>query len=124
MCPNTHRTQINKTSMTSGPIVCSRTLSLHKVSVIVFPVSNYNSGGWRDRAVGSTRFNPYCPMLRADYGPRSLNAMNTETLRRSRTERKVTTSGSRVSGPCGGHKEGPQGRNRSVTPLHCVNVGP
>ena len=30
---------------------------------------------------------------------------------------KVTISGRRTSGPCGGRKEGPQGRQGSVTPL-------
>ena len=30
---------------------------------------------------------------------------------------KVTIFGRRTSGPCAGHKEGPQGRKGSVTPL-------
>ena len=37
---------------------------------------------------------------------------------------KVTFSGRRTSGPCGGREEGPQGRKGSVTLLRCVNVGP
>ena len=37
---------------------------------------------------------------------------------------KVTDFGRSTSGPCGGRKEGPQGRNSSVTPLRCVNVEP
>ena len=42
-------------------------------------------------------------------------------------QRKVTISGRRTSGPCGGCKgphKGPQRRKGSVTPLRCVNVGP
>ena len=39
-------------------------------------------------------------------------------------QRKVTISGRRTSGPHGGRKEGPQGRQGSVRPLCCVNAGP
>ena len=39
-------------------------------------------------------------------------------------QREVTISGRRTSGPCGGRKEGPQGRKGSVSPLGCVNAGP
>ena len=39
-------------------------------------------------------------------------------------QRKVNISGRRTSGPRGGHKEGPQGRKGSISPLRCVNVGP
>jgi hypothetical protein len=63
--------------------------------------------------------------------PRRRNAMTTQTLRRSRGPvsvlRRVLVSGPitaltakigrRTSGPCGGGKEGPQGRNGSVDPL-------
>ena len=38
--------------------------------------------------------------------------------------RKVTTFGRRTSGRCGGRKEGPQGREGSVTPSCCINVRP
>ena len=37
---------------------------------------------------------------------------------------KVTIYGRGTSGPCGGRKKGPQGRQGSVTPLRGVNVGP
>ena len=38
--------------------------------------------------------------------------------------RKVTIFGRRTSGPWGGRKEGPQGRNGPIAPMPCVNVGP
>ena len=37
---------------------------------------------------------------------------------------KVTVFGRRMSGLCGGRKEGPQGRKGSITPLRYANVGP
>ena len=76
--------------------------------------------------------------------PRSRNAMTTQMLQRSREvvvlrqvlvsgpmtalaaaspQRKVTLFGRRASGPCGGHKEGPQGHKGSITPLRCANMG-
>ena len=36
---------------------------------------------------------------------------------------KVTISGRRTSGRCGGRKEGPQGRNGSVNPLALLQRG-
>ena len=36
-------------------------------------------------------------------------------------QRKVTIFGKRTSGPCGGCKEGLQGRKGSITPLRCMN---
>ena len=35
-------------------------------------------------------------------------------------QHKVTIFGRRTSGSYGGHKEGPQGRKGSISPLHCV----
>ena len=40
------------------------------------------------------------------------------------TSTEGTIFGRRTSGPCGGRKEGTQGRKGSVTPLGRVNVGP
>ena len=50
--------------------------------------------------------------------PHSRNTMTTQML-----DAAVNLYGSE-SGPCGGRKEGPQGRKGSVAPLRCVNMGP
>ena len=70
-------------------------------------------------------------------GDDDYNTMTMKALQRSREpvlvlrhvleSRPITAlvaASPQTSGPCGGRKEGQQGRKGSVTPLDCVNVGP